>query len=692
MKQIVLIVSLFTLGLFSCIFLIACQGSMQDAQTYTSGNCTDCPDGLESTPVPTPTPDPTLSEGGVNGTCYPIGGRICDREGNPFGNEVVLPTVNVLVPVANQPVAGGKPFQIKYIAKANSSVLPVVFGTVEYKRNSETEWHLIQEKVISVSGQVVSVNWDVPPDTITESAPTYKIRVTVHRLKTQTGTVDSSDFTIDSEKPNLSSTGFSKLSDALGVVKFELKNATDPSNRSVLVRVCLKEAFEEPLLTDICWKPVSLFGSGSTWTIPVFFGLKEITSKIYYAWVQDKAGNVSTLGAKDPSDTGLFSTLNPTSDESGDDGSTPTTGDTTTGTPALGIDGQDRVSFAKAAVALTTTSALVTAPTPVPLTWADPTANSDLSRFASETYLSSPGSLLIGSNSVAYILDTTGVRKFDLLTGTSSTFINQANMQRIAFDADENIIALSAPSNNLVKIEKYPAAAPTPTPLVSSIPYHANMKYYGTFEVLPNNWVVYTSGNPIVAMKNTVLNVFKPEEYLAGVSTGITSISFSGADSAVAESYSTYGPIGISYDHKLAKISALVGRFCAMSSNVCTSDTISKYFDGNGILAGEFPILGMGLFGNEYLKISPQGSIYVLNGWQGRLGKTLGVGAFVDVFAVSGRANPATYCDNGTLAINCKVRVDDFYLDSNGRVFFLEGKKIRWIDEDGLVQTLFHLE
>jgi hypothetical protein len=118
------------------------------------------------------------------------------------------------------------------------------------------------------------------------------------------------------------------------------------------------------------------------------------------------------------------------------------------------------------------------------------------------------------------------------------------------------------------------------------------------------------------------------------------------------------------------------------SGRTC-SELVNMVFDSQGKLVSYLPTQGPWLWGNEILLVSKQKDLYALNSYRGRLSLLKAAslsGNWIDLFSTSGVATD--YCDNGTVAGQCAVRIKDF----------IDEQRLRFIDDDGSVQSLLSFQ
>lgn len=585
------------------------------------------------------------------------------------------------------------------------------------------------------SGELVPVN-----------GSDFQLRVTSNRLANQSGTKTStSTFTIDSDAPVLAAKqtgatpkGFvAKISQPQnGFFNLELKGATD--NLSTIKALCLKTTSVAPNETNGCWVPVSTFNAVKTPitggnemtidTLPLFVGFGTIGIN-YYLWLMDFAGNISKMSEALVDDVVKYGTSEK---------------DMLSLSRASAISYATRNSFWQPTANPMTPgySGGITLKT---------TAGASAVSFSGDvddSGMADPGSLVITSAGIAYIKSpagtgtTKGILRFDLNGGSYKVLLAQGNHTvgaadgstakvydplRMALDSNEDLWVMDKKEDGKVVISKVTGLAgnsPTMADLIGGgvktdnadmaatdlqIDYSDNFRAYGTFVSLPDGYLVFSSGDPIKAVASTDpttsfrLRVYRPERAAA---SRIQTILLSSTDSKLVElttpsgntlkAVEGYGAFGVSYDWTRHDLGYIYGRGCSptttASGRTC-SEVVNMVFDYKGKLVSFIPIQGPWLWGNEVLNLSRQGDLYALNAYRGRVSVLKGAsltGSWIDVFATTGVATD--YCDNGTVAGQCAVRIKDFFVSPMGRFYFIDEQRLRFIDDDGSVQSLLSFQ
>jgi hypothetical protein len=719
--------------------LISCSGSINDA--------TSVADGKSPYAAPTDEPNPSATPT----ACEEKNGRKClpgDSVYPPDDEAATMPTVELINLNNGDYVRGGSVFKIRFKVSGSYTVFPSFVSKVEVKSTTASDWTLIEDKVVSNSGEVVTVDWPVCPHTDNEYCATdadgtlskvngnnYQIKVTGHRVGEQTD-VDTSTgtFTIDSEVPRLRnvSTDAALVADNSvlnkGVARFTLNNISD--GYSPLAGVCLKLTDSRPDLADSCWMPIETLISGypaskavsSPMAIDIFLGFR-IQSLTYYAWVKDRAGNISEL--------------NYTYDANGE--------------VIWGSSGVDKVTITMG-TAISTGTVGYYATSGTTLSGVNLSAGSVLTGFNFKTdasgtnafaytnsptggsiNMSDPGTIVVTSDGVIYVKDNLrGIIEIDPVNGYWRTIIPKGTFApgningtatvvdplRIALDDKEDLIILDKDGSNMriLSVNIHSASTTQMTTLIGGgstdidsltgsgsaqslmLTYHDNLRWYGAFQTLPQGRILFADRDPNQAITATsILSRFRLILYdpTDGSTTHhLSKVTFSGIGTTPAgnniNDLVPYGNLIGIYDYNEQRINQYYGRFCAVSGTTCTEQVFVK-FDHNGLFAGATTVHAN--FGNESIFLSPAGEIFGINAYRGRLGYLSGFsGLWLEYFSLLGSSGN-NYCDNSTAmtpisSTSCQVRIKDAFKDRFGIIYFLDQNRIRFIERDGTVQTL----
>lgn len=730
------------------LFFGACDSRVSDPKDglLSDGSSSQNPKNSDSNSTV-----PGSGGSGTGGNCYedPSIGRTCTEEGGEkFGD----PNVNGVISVDllnlnnNEFLKGGNSYYVKYRTHISYAKFKSVYSKLEFKRESDADWKLIADKIVSNDNEIVSYKWNICPhvesnnclldasgNPILLNGLDFKIRVTSKRLENQSGTVQSSGyFTIDSISPSLATSqpspkkGFGiKQSKSNGFVELEIYAASDNLNR--VSHFCLKLETTTPDQNDSCWvstmpfNPVYSVSSQQDMTIvsiPVFLGFTAKTSLNYYLWIKDKSGNVSTMSSN-------------------------TVDDVTT----YGLVGKDKVVLSQGSVSSVNS---YWGPDSHPLT---PTFNDGLSlnsnasasgtiaKYASgdsALNMGDPGSLVVTSSGVAYIKNNgtpKGILRFDLNNGTYSVLIPQGNHLtggtatarvydplRIALDPNEDLWVMDKTQTGDVLISKVTnlsTASPNFVDLIGGgsqitsddksamdlkITYSDNLRWFGSFSSLPDGSLMFSSEDPVKQLKPASGNVFSLRVYNPNRSESlrISTLKMKTVNS-IGEELTTengdslkdlevYGVSTAVFDFQTSEIKKIYLRACAPTgvgaSKTC-SDLVSLVFDGKGQFLEQIQSFTPWHWGNVIFSSHRSGQIFMMNALQGTLSKISSNEAGSSWLSLlSDFGAGADYCANDTPSGNCQVRIKDFFVTEWGRVFFVDQNRLRFIDDDGKVKSI----
>lgn len=731
------------------LFFGACDSRVSDPKDglLSDGSSTQNPKNSDSNSTV-----PGSGGSGTGGNCYedPSIGRTCTSEGgDKFGD----PNVNGVISVDllnlnnNEFLKGGNSYYVKYRTHISYAKFKSVYSKLEFKRESDADWKLIADKIVSNDNEIVSYNWNICPhvegknclldasgNPILLNGLDFKIRVTSKRLDNQSGTVQSSGyFTIDSISPSLATTqpspkkGFGiKQSNLNGFIELEIYAASDNLNR--VSHLCLKLETTTPDQNDSCWvstmpfNPVYSVSSQQDMTIvsiPVFLGFTAKASLNYYLWIKDQSGNVSTMTSN-------------------------TVDDVTT----YGLAGKDKVVLSQSSVSHSGFSLWnPDTHTLTPTFNADLTLNSNASasgtiaKYASgdsALNMGDPGSLVVTSAGVAYIKHNgtpKGILRFDLNNGTYSVLIPQGNHLtggtatarvydplRIALDSNEDLWVMDKTQTGDVLISKVTnlsTASPHFDDLIGGgsqitsddksatdlkITYSDNLRWFGSFSSLPDGSLMFSSEDPVKQLKPASGNVFSLRFYNPNRSESlrISTLTMKTVNSKGEElttengdslkDLEVYGVSTAVFDFQTSEIKKIYLRACAPTgvgaSKTC-NDLVSLVFDGKGQFLEQIQSFTPWHWGNVIFSSHRSGQIFMMNALQGTLSKISSNEAGSSWLSLlSDFGAGASYCANDTPSGNCQVRIKDFFVTEWGRVFFVDQNRLRFIDDDGKVKSI----
>ncbi len=699
------------------VSLVACSGAVSEKQTQETKSVSAPGVGLPST-VPPTTDD--SSDGNINvddsdGGSGGGSGNGSGGGGGSGGGIYTPPEITVLNLKGGEFLQGGSTFKI-YFQVSNTSIdntVPnVTMSTIEYQRPSDAAanvWRLIKDKVVTNSGETVSVDWGVCAEGSSVTGCTgqvdgtgFKIRITSLGSFDQTTIYTSQAFMVDSTKPSTANSTISVsgvTTSGARVVPFIEFTVTGLADTiSGVDSVCVKDfSTSEPNIYDSCWLSLKSLGiseslSPASLSFYNFFGFESTSSIEFYLWAKDRSGNISALNSTLNKDKFIFNYTAPAAS-------------TTTGYWNASADAASAISVKTDASASATIKNYSGMP-----------ANN-------LTTMVDPGSMVVSSKGVVYIKDSVnGIVAINPLTESRSILIpikaslvegllsNVAtglkNPLRIAIDKDDGLWILD--ENHLAFID---LTSGTPSLAIKAgggvltddelsdaktlqISYHDNNRWYGTFQVLPNKNVVFSAGDTHVvldsgnATTSFKLRVFNNSE------NKIETIYFSGFYTKSSTDYdvSTYfpfGPIAVTFNFEKQAIENFYGRFCSETNggNNCTPYLLK--FNNTGTVVSEISLTQTPYLYNNFPLIVQNGvNVFALNGIKSFLfSYDIENDSWSKIIGYNARAS--SFCNNGTASTSCNVRFTDAFVHKNGTVYFMDQTRIRVLDRDGSIQTIY---
>ncbi len=727
-KKSLSIFSLYLLATAHSLLLAGCSGSVNDQENLaasstqsggsgeTSQNESPGTVGAGSTvqePAPNAPPqeaDNNSSETGSNGTVGNGNGTDGPSTRNP-------PVIKILNIKGGEYLPGGSIFSL-FFSVTNQQIVSdhadMAMSKIEYQKPGEAAdvWHLVQDKVVSVSGDTVEVLWHIcsPTDPRIEclghiDGSGYKLRVSTLGTLDLTAEVTSTTFTIDSTKPNLTSAtlAINPLSTPVGsiLVPFvEIVVSGIVDSISPIESICVKEASSTtPTSLDTCWVNVVSLGVTEALTLSEvkliqFMGFKYSSGNNFYLWGKDKAGNISDLQSVSGKDKISYNYNPPTE----------------SATHGYWNDSANS-SVTKFSFLNSTSSGTIVSYTGLPVN--------------NNTTFTDPGSIVVGSKGQIYIKDNllgivrlnplTQVRDVilpkqtnftDGLLSNSSTGVK--NPLRIALDVDDGLWILdesylafvdfseASPQLKIMAGGGTSVSDSLTDPKTLQITYHDNTRWYGTFAVLPDKTVVFHSDNPHKILDNSThdatlrhkLRLFRPKEntiesfYLSG------SYNYSNQTISV-DGFYPYGPMTFIYNFSKKQIENVFGRFCNEDGSGGCSSSLLKFND-KGVVLTQLSTSQVPYLYNNFPLISQNStSIYGFNGIKANLAIYDNTNNNWTKILGYNQRSSVTFCNNGTSATSCNLRLTDVFVQKNGTIYFIDDTRIRVIDTDGTIQTLY---
>lgn len=583
-------------------------------------------------------------------------------------------------------------------------------STIEYSRDSGLTWTVMTSSTgqdgndfATNSGEESIFNWSVPRelDCLTSfpvsDGSNYKIRVTTRGRPDAFPTLEVAPgmFTVDSCAPVLSGINFAHFDGnvSTGFSSISLPDITDTFSLSPIKDICLKyiSTTTAPTEHDACWLNVnSLTGSSGQTSllgqnVPLFFGFNTLTSMTAVIWARDAAHNQTEFLVTSGT-TGVVGT------------------DTT--------DVFTRTCVGANCTGITITGGAVSSNVTVNSVTAINKSDSPVVPFDAEATLLDPQMFVVNSAGIVYLRDKVrGIVKIDpvagtqtvivALTGTSTDgLLNIATVRkpmRLALDREENLIVFDYDRIRRINLNEAPASQTIETIVGGGsdtsgtvktatnlqIDYHDNLLWYGTFQVLPNNWIVFNSENPLKELDNSVLvnetdrfrlRVYRPDRDIKVVSIKLSGSGVFGDPSQAVDTLWPYGGMAVSYDTTNKDISYIYARLCE-DDTTCGTHSLGV-FDGDGEAVSS--TVGVpGSYSNNNLFMSRTGSLYSMNRFEGRIKRF--TGAWQNVV---GRGNQdfASLCANGTSRTSCELDLWDAFVGANERIYFIDSGVIRFAD------------
>lgn len=595
---------------------------------------------------------------------------------------------------------GGEAYQAGSSYKINFKVIDGVMGVnenvIEYKRDSETKWTLIQDKVLSSSELLNQVNWNIPDDLIGSD---FKIRITAYGKIPATKQIESlSSFSIDGTAPTLNANGFSNPALPAGnpFLFFKLVSvAGDQDDLSGVGSFCLSSSTTEIESEDRCWIKKSLSSS----TLPVYAGMlaQSFTS---YLHVRDRAGNkrVNTdTTAKDK--VALTQTVV----------TIPSTSD----------------AFYKASSSVDVTRQLG-------LTIQNTSTSYNYSGFTSNSTQSiDPGIIAYLPSGAVLIRDRIkGLRKVDLVqvcgsepcssiivgiaaSGVDGPIGGTAKMVeplRMHW-SDAGIVWLldrkSTGSSELVirKID-FNEAQPSLVTVIGGgseeadtiasprglkINYSEGLVFYGAFQALPNGWFIFNSTNPEAAINSVASSRYKLRIFKSTETNQIQTLYldtkkvFDIAQNAGKDMIPTSAP-AITFDENYQDIKNIYVRACELTLPVATGQVCQNSrilgFDNTGAAQANLQLSSFVNDGNLILESPNSIDIYAKSGISSEFRKYNSTSDTWEILAGNGSWG-GSYCANGVTNSACSLRLKDAIYDSTQKfIFIMDQSKIRIVSPD----------
>lgn len=595
---------------------------------------------------------------------------------------------------------GGESFQAGGTYKINFKVTDEVMGVnenvIEFKKDSDSEWTLIRDKVLTRSNDLSQVLWNIPASL---SGNNFKLRITAYGKIPAIKQIESiTTFTIDGIFPTMSVGGFTSAPfptyNPFYFFKF-VSVSGDEDDLSGIGNYCLGSSPNVIDKEDSCWVKKSLTST----LLPIYSGMLGQTFETYFH-IRDEAGN-ARVNTNTPG-TDKLSIVQ------------------TSVTVPLSHD-----AFYKASSSADSTRHLG-------LTTQNTSSSFNYSNFPSNSTQSiDPGLIVyLPSGSILIRDRIKGLRQIDLvrvcgtepcssiLVGTAANGVDGllngvaklVEPLRMHWSHTGVLWILdrkAAASNELVirKID-FNVAPPQLVTLIGGgnseedsivsaselkINYSEGLVFYGAFQSLPNGWLVFHSTNPEAGINTPSqgrykLRIFKASEaqkihtlYLD--SKAVFDISQNPGKDLIAT-----GSPAITFDESHQDIKNIYLRSCELSLPVasgqsCTNSKILG-FDKTGLAQ---PALQMTNFviGGNFILDSPNGTdVYAKSGISSEMRKYDFIANNWDVIVGNGSYGN-DYCLNGVSNSSCSLRLrDSFYDPSQRLIFVMDHVKVRIVAPD----------
>lgn len=628
---------------------------------------------------------------------------------NPPGT--TPPVIEILNLRGGEFLQAGKTFII-YFTVTNQVQSPtngnIAMSKVEFQFPEEDEntWHLINDKIVSVDGLIAQTTWNIcAPNNTTAACSKYKeglgyrVRISTIGAEQLTNTYITDVFAVDGTKPKLDNSSFSitNVSTAASrktpFIAFQTSGIED--DVSSVESICITTTKTPPGLLDPCWYKVGALGVTEAKVLPPvsifeYQGFQTLPSQTYYLWGKDLAGNISDVNEVAGKGRVTFTYSAPTPATIGgywsDDAN-----------PNLGL------SF-------NTSTNSISLKNP----WAHLTAFNNLQT------MTDPGSIVVSSRGIIYLKDkTAGIIALNPLTEERKVLIPlKATLTegllsaaetgvkaplRIGLDIDDGLwildeshlayvdLSQTNPTLKIVAGGGSDESDELSDPKQLKITYHDNTRWYGTFSILPNKTIIFHGENP-----------YKPLEMASGLphrlrvfnfrKKNITSLYLTGSfdfndETIAASSLYPLSPLVFTYDFSQQTIKNIYGRFCKEIDTTCSLYMLKLNY--KGVIEGQIAAPQNLLYNNFSLISRNSVTVYAFNGFKANLSEYDSANNLWTKF-LGYIQRATTFCNNGTSATSCNVRLTDVFVQKNGTMFFLDQNQVRVIDRtSGTIQTLY---
>lgn len=662
--------------------------------------------------------DPTPRDEGGQST--PGEGGDGQGSGGPIGLPITAPNIELLSLMGGDAIQGGAVEGYPIRIKTTSSV-GVSANRIEFSRDGGNTWELAvssagQNAAIfpSLDAQVTIFNWLVPAEVNcdgaqpTKDGTTYRIRVTTRSRPYEPQQVvgSVSDFTVDSCAPSLSQNNLTTDPDTnrAGFLGINLSHIEDMWRLGFVSAVCLKIEATPPLKDDVCWTPVTGFANPvlvENFAMRYFWGFTPISSLSLYFWTKDSAGNISVNNEEEGKDyIATYSRdcsgaacqavsissdpLQPRNDVSSE-----------IVQKSFGITDANQFWLDQQSFAVTSKGKLFYLKGFEGLFIKDIVDNSTVTRIPEFCGMEKDGNL-------AHYTDE---------DPTSFAGAILCNPTRIALDAQENLLIFdgfyirkiftnevpmrletivggrAAVDGQITKGTLLDLSINDPKDLLidRDSPANPNIQYFGTFEVLPNGWIVFNDQDPFVPVTGTNsyrLRIYKPERATDKIQT----LTFEGTgvlgnDSQVLTAMNVMAPALIHYNVQLKNIERVTLRLCDLGGGAtCTLQTATFNEFGKPVgQAQQFPwinVVGM----TRLFQVNP-GSYLGISAYEGKVYQyQTSQSGWMEIAGSTARRGGSA-CAEATGSLSCSLNLIDAAMGPGNIIFLIDGDRIRFIEK-----------
>ena len=182
--------------------------------------------------------------------------------------------------------------------------------------------------------------------------------------------------------------------------------------------------------------------------------------------------------------------------------------------------------------------------------------------------------------------------------------------------------------------------------------------------------------------------MFKPKEntiesfYLSG--------SYSYGDQTISiDSFYPNGPMAFIFNFAKKQIDYVFGRFCNEDgSGGCTPSLLK--FNEKGIVLTQLSTAQVPYLYNNFPLISQNSTnIFGFNGIKANLAIFNNTNNNWTKILGYNQRSSGSFCNNGTSATSCNLKLTDVFVQKNGIIYFLDDTRVRVIDRDGAIQTIY---